>query len=95
MSSFFGMVNLLITCGTLLAISMMVLLSLPESRLRDVAIQIVGWLFAAFCAFVIASPLDIAPDFIPVIGMIDDVGAAVAGVSSAVAAWKAGARRAA
>ena len=94
MSNFFHMIDLLITCGTLLAFGMMVLISLPESKLRDVLIQIVGWVFAIFCGVYCISPVDIIPEaLLGPFGLVDDVGAAVAGVTSAVAAWRAGARK--
>jgi uncharacterized membrane protein YkvA (DUF1232 family) len=96
MSSFFHMIDLLITCGTLLAFGMMVLISLPQSGLRDVMIQIVGWVFALFCGVYCISPVDIIPEaLLGPFGLVDDAGAAVAGVASAVAAWRAGARKAA
>lgn len=50
MSTFFGFVSITAICGTLLALSMMILVSLPHSPLRTMLIQIFGWVFAAFCA---------------------------------------------
>jgi uncharacterized membrane protein YkvA (DUF1232 family) len=91
MSSFFHMIDLLITCGTLLAFGMMILFSLPQSKLRDVLIQIVGWIFAIFCGVYCISPVDIVPEaLLGPFGLIDDAGALVVGIASAATAWNAG-----
>jgi uncharacterized membrane protein YkvA (DUF1232 family) len=94
--SFFGMLSMLALCGTILALAMMVLVSLPSSPLRDLLVQVVGWLFAVFCAIYCISPIDILPEaFLGPFGLFDDVGAAVVGIGSAMTAWKAGKSRAA
>ncbi|MBX9653773.1 DUF1232 domain-containing protein [bacterium] len=54
-------------------------------------VQIVGWLFAAFCGVYLVSPIDVLPEaLVGPFGLVDDLGALVAGVLSARAAWKAG-----
>ena len=89
--SFFGMLTALAVCGTILAGAMMILINMPHSPLRDLLVQIVGWLFAVFCAIYVISPIDILPEaFLGPFGLVDDLGAAVVGVSSAIAAWRAG-----
>jgi len=93
--SFFGMICVLALCGTSLAAAMMVLVSLPHSPMKDLLVQVVGWLFAILCAIYAISPIDIVPDFLVPIGFVDDIGVAIAGVTSAMAAWRAGKRRAA
>jgi uncharacterized membrane protein YkvA (DUF1232 family) len=93
--SFFGMICVLALCGTALAAAMMVLVSLPNSPIKDLLVQVVGWLIAILCAIYAISPIDIVPDILFPIGIVDDIGIAIAGVSSAMAAWNAGKRRAA
>jgi uncharacterized membrane protein YkvA (DUF1232 family) len=78
-------------CGTVLLTVFMVALSLPSSKLRNVVIQICGWAFAFLCGIYVISPIDILPEaFLGPIGLIDDVGAVIAGIFSARAALKAG-----
>jgi uncharacterized membrane protein YkvA (DUF1232 family) len=96
MSGFFDVIRLLVGCGTLLALALMVLVALPQSKLRDVFIQIVGWVFAIFCGIYCISPVDIVPEaLLGPFGLIDDAGALVVGIASAAAAWKAGSSKAA
>ncbi len=88
------MLTALAVCGTILAGAMMILVNMPHSPLRDLLVQIVGWLFAVFCAIYVISPIDILPEaFLGPFGLVDDLGAAVVGISSAVAAWRAGKAR--
>ena len=58
--------------------------------------QIFGWVFAAFCVIYFVSPVDILPEaFLGPFGLVDDIGAVIAGVASARAAWRAGKDKAA
>ena len=92
--SFFTLLAILALFGTALAITMMILMNMPHSPLRDLCVQIVGWVFAIFCAIYCISPIDILPEaFLGPFGLVDDVGAAVVGIASAVAAWRAGKAR--
>jgi uncharacterized membrane protein YkvA (DUF1232 family) len=89
--SFLTFLAVLAFFGTVLALAMMWLVNMPQSPLRDVLVQVIGWLFACFCAFYVISPIDILPEaFLGPFGLVDDVGAAVAGVMSAMAAYRAG-----
>ncbi len=80
-------------CLGLLAL-FLILLALPQSRLRYYVLRILAVVFftvAALFALYIISPADLVPDVIPVLGQIDDVGALVGlimTVISAVAAWR-------
>lgn len=92
LDSLFIVIKWLIGAGTVLALAMMVLVALPQSKLRDVLIQIVGWTFALYCGVYC-----ISPDILPVwlfgpIGVIDDVAALGAGIASASAAYNAATR---
>ncbi len=70
----------MVVCATVLFCLFLVLLALPKSRLRCFLLEIGGWSTAALSAVYIVSPIDLIPDFIPVVGWIDDVGALVAGL---------------
>jgi uncharacterized membrane protein YkvA (DUF1232 family) len=92
--SFFTLIAVLAMCGTILCVAMLVLVNLPHSPLRDLLVQIVGWAFAIFCAIYCISPIDVLPEvFLGPVGLIDDVGAAVAGLMAAMAAYRAGKAR--
>ncbi len=82
MAEFFGLLRVLVICGTLLFLAMLVLLSLPASRLRTVGLELLKYAAAAGLVLLIPSPIDIAPDAIPVIGWLDDIGYIVAAVAS-------------
>jgi len=64
-----------------------VLLSLPKSRLRSFVLEIMGWFGVAGSAVSVVSPIDMVPDFIPVLGQLDDVGMIIAGIASAIMAY--------
>ena len=96
MSTFFGFAAVIAVCGSSLALALMILVSLPQSPLRAALVQIFGWLFAGFCVIYFVSPVDILPEaFLGPFGMFDDIGAAIAAVVSARAAWRAGKDKAA
>jgi uncharacterized membrane protein YkvA (DUF1232 family) len=87
----FSFLAVLALCGTALAIAMLWLVNMPRSPLRDLLVQVVGWLFAIFCAIYCISPIDVLPEAIlGPFGLVDDVGAAAVGLMSAMAAYRAG-----
>lgn len=91
MSEVFGVIKLVILCGSVLLLALMILVSMPRSKTRDVLVQVVGWAFAFFCGAYVVSPLDVLPEaFLGPLGLFDDAGAVVAGFMSARAAWNAG-----
>jgi len=71
----FGLIALLI-----------ILLSIPKSRLRNIILEFVGWGTTAVSAVSVVSPIDPIPDFIPVLGQIDDIGMIILGVCSLIMA---------
>lgn len=72
-----SIINSMVYCGTVLIVAFMILLSMPKSMLRSVLLETLGWLGAALAALYVVSLIDMIPDFIPVAGFIDDVGAIV------------------
>lgn len=72
---FFGLIALFI-----------ILLSIPKSRLRNIVLEITGWGTTAVSAVSVVSPIDPIPDFIPVLGQLDDIGMIVLGICSALMA---------
>ena len=51
--------------------------------------KLIYGLVAAAAALYVVSPIDLLPDFIPIVGWIDDAGAAIAGLIIAFKALKA------
>ncbi len=90
MSSFFEVIRTLILVGGALFGLFLYFLSTPDSKLREVMLPIVAWCFAIFCGIYALSPIDLVPEalFGP-FGLIDDVGAVVAGIAAAGAAIRA------
>lgn len=80
-------------CCGLLAL-FLILLALPQSRLRYYVLRILAVVFftvAGLFALYIISPADVVPDVIPILGQIDDVTALVGlvlTVISAVTSWR-------
>lgn len=64
----------------------LILLALPKSRLRNLILEVTGWGTAATAAVSVLSPVDLVPDFIPVLGQMDDLGMIVLGICSAILA---------
>lgn len=91
MSSVMSVIELAMQCGALLLLAFLVLLALPQSKLREVFMPIVGWTLALFCGAYCISPVDIIPEIaLGPFGLIDDLGVGALGVASAIAAYKAG-----
>lgn len=85
----FETIRTLILCGTLLAVAFLVLVSLPQSKLRDLLMPFVGWGVAALSVAYVFSPFDLLPDVIPGVGWIDDIGAIALAIGSASVAMTA------
>ncbi len=71
-----------IAAGVVIVV-LIILLSLPNSRLRKWLLKIVGSLgvtVMVLAAIYIASPVDALPDVIPVLGQLDDIGALIIGL---------------
>lgn len=71
-------------CGTVLAVTFAVLLSLPQSKLREFLLPIIAWCAAIFCGIYCISPIDIVPEaLLGPFGLVDDIGALVTGIAAA------------
>jgi uncharacterized membrane protein YkvA (DUF1232 family) len=84
------LLRLLVIVGGLIIITFMVLLALPQCKLRQICLPFVAFGFAALCAAYAISPVDFMPEAIMgPFGLFDDLGAVVLGVGSAVTAMNA------
>lgn len=91
MSSIFGLMQLVIVCGTLLGIAFMVCLALPDSPFKDFVMKVAGWGLAVVCGIYCISPVDVLPEAaLGPFGMVDDVFSLILAVFAAKQAKKAG-----
>jgi uncharacterized membrane protein YkvA (DUF1232 family) len=77
--------NMLI-CGTVLILALMILISLPKSMMRSTLLEVGGWIGVGLAALYVVCPVDFLPDWIPIVGWIDDAGAIIGGITSAALA---------
>ena len=90
MQGIFGVIQTFFLCGTAVVVAFVVLLSLPQSKLRAFLLPIIGWCIAILCAIYCISPIDIVPEaLLGPFGLVDDVGAVVAGIAAVRSAMKA------
>lgn len=91
MGSFFGMIQTMLVCGTIVGLAVIVLLAMPECKLRAFLLPIVGWVVAILCGIYCISPIDIVPEaLLGPFGLVDDLGSLVAGFAAARMAMTAG-----
>lgn len=85
------LIRTLVYVGGGLMLAFLVCISLPQSKLREVLMPVVGFAVAVFCGAYVLSPVDVIPEAIAgPFGLIDDAGALVLGIASARAAMNAG-----
>jgi len=82
MAEFFSFLKLFVGCSTLLFLAMLILLALPQSKLRAVGLELTKYALAAGLVLLIPSPVDVIPDVVPGIGWLDDIGYIVAAISA-------------
>lgn len=81
--------SLLVTGFFLLATTFVILLALPNSRLREVAMPIILWTFVALSGAYVLSPVDLVPEIVlGPLGVIDDLGVGAAGIGAAITALR-------
>jgi len=88
MEAFFSFLKVLLFCACTLAALFLVLLSLPQSKLRGMLLEVMGWAGGVASAALIVSPIDFIPDMIPVAGQADDLVYLLCAVGSFWTAWK-------
>jgi uncharacterized membrane protein YkvA (DUF1232 family) len=88
MGAFFAFLKVLLLCTTALTALFLVLVALPQSMLRSIVLEIIGWAAGIASASLILSPVDLIPDIIPVAGQVDDFFYLLCAVASFYAALK-------
>lgn len=89
MAEFFGFLKVFVVCGTVFFIATLVLMAMPQSRLRSVGLEMTKWAAVAGLAVLVASPIDLLP-LLP----IDDVAYIIGGICTAKSAFGERKRRA-
>lgn len=80
------LLRLLVIMGGVIIITFMILLSLPQCKLREMLMPFVAWGFVALCAAYAISPVDVFPEvLLGPFGLVDDFAAVVMGVGTAAA----------
>ena len=88
------LLELVVIAGTLVVITFLVLLALPQCKLRQLLMPFVAWGFVVLCALYAISPVDALPEIVlGPFGIVDDVAAVVAGVGTAMATIRAQRRK--
>lgn len=83
MESFWDFAKLALLVGAGLTALVLVLLALPNSRLRKV-FSAIFFTIAGILGVYIVSPIDFIPDFIPLLGQMDDVLATVLAIVNGI-----------
>ncbi len=85
----FELLRMMVIMGGVIVITFMVLLALPQCRLRDLLMPYVAWSFVVLCGLYAISPVDALPEIaLGPFGLFDDLAAAAAGIGTAVATIK-------
>ena len=89
------LLQLMVLVGGLIFMTFLILLALPQCRLREILMPFVAWGFVALCGVYAISPVDILPEIVlGPFGLVDDLAAVVAGVGTAVSTIQAQKRKA-
>jgi hypothetical protein len=71
----------------------LVLLAIPQRRLKSTLSELLAWCGFLGASGLIASPVDLIPDMLPVIGWTDDLGYALLALVCGSSGWKQRRRR--
>jgi uncharacterized membrane protein YkvA (DUF1232 family) len=86
----FELLRLMVIVGGVIVVTFLILLSLPQCKLRDMLMPFVAWGFVVLCGLYAISPIDAMPEIaLGPFGLFDDLAAAAAGIGTAVATIKA------
>jgi uncharacterized membrane protein YkvA (DUF1232 family) len=84
------LLRLLVIVGGVILVTFMILLALPQCKLRDMLMPFVAWGFVALCAAYAISPIDALPEIaLGPFGFFDDAAAVVMGIGTAMTTIKA------
>jgi uncharacterized membrane protein YkvA (DUF1232 family) len=73
MEAFFSLIKTIIIVFGILVALFLILLAIPQTCFRATMLEIFGWTGVGAGALLTVSPVDIIPDFVPVLGWGDDV----------------------
>lgn len=83
MESFWDFSKWILVCLTGTVIIFLVLLSIPNSKLKGIALKVFSkilYVFTTLSLFYVISPIDLIPEVIPLLGQADDALALIIGV---------------
>src|SRR5919201_1474856 len=71
----------------------LVLLAIPQTRFKSTLTELLAWFGFLGASGLVASPVDLIPDFLPVIGWFDDIGYALLALFCGYIGWSLRRRR--
>ena len=93
MDAFFSFLKVAIIGIFALIALVLVLLAMPQSRLKSTLTELLAWCGFLGASGVVASPVDLMPDVLPVIGWSDDIGYALLALVCGYIGWNLRRRR--
>ena len=93
MDAFFSFLKVAIIGIFALIALVLVLLAIPQTRLKSTLTEFLAWLGFLGASGLVASPVDLIPDVLPVIGWTDDLGYALLAVVCGSIGWNLRRRR--
>ena len=93
MDAFFSFLKIA-TIGIFALIALvLVLLAIPQTRFKSTLTELLAWFGFLGASGLVASPVDLIPDFLPVIGWFDDIGYALLALVCGYIGWNLRRRR--